>query len=73
MSFVGAWNGTLNIFFVILFDSSKPLLKPSSKDFFSVKDPFADPTVLSFCFALFGINALIPSSNFNLFPDCEAR
>ena len=34
--------------FVILFDISKPLLNPSSKDFFNVKDPFADPTVLSF-------------------------
>ena len=37
-----------NFFFVILFDISKPLLNPSSKDFFNVKDPFADPTVLSF-------------------------
>ena len=38
----------LMFFFVILFDISKPLLNPSSKDFFNVKDPFADPTVLSF-------------------------
>ena len=33
---------------VILFDNSYPLLNPSSKDFFKVNDPFADPIVLSF-------------------------
>jgi hypothetical protein len=35
-------------FFVILFDNSKPLLNPSSNDFFKVKAPFAAPIVLSF-------------------------
>ena len=63
----------LIFFLVILFDSSKPLLNPSSKDFLRVNDPLADPTVLSFCRDWFGINALIFSSNFSLFPDCDAR
>ena len=63
----------LIFFFVILFDSSTPLLNPSSKDFFKVKDPFADPTVLSFWRAWLGTNAFIFSLNFNLFPDCEER
>jgi len=35
-------------FLVILFDNSYPLLKPSSKDFFKVNDPFADPIEVSF-------------------------
>ena len=58
---------------VILFESSYPLLNPSSKFSFKVKDPFADPTVFSFWRGWFGINALIFSSNFSLFPDCEER
>ena len=40
---------------------------------FKEKVPFADPTVLSFCLGSFGIKALVFSSNFNLFPDCEER
>ena len=33
---------------VIFFDNSYPLLNPSSKDFFKVKVPLADPFVVSF-------------------------
>ena len=58
---------------VILLDNSYPLLKPSCNDCFNVKDPFADPIVLSFCLGKFGIKELTVSSYFNLFPDCEER
>ena len=34
-----------------------------------VNDPFAEPTVFSFCFEWFGTKASIFSSNFSLFPD----
>ena len=48
-------------------------MKPSSKDCFKVNDPFADPIEVSFWRDWLGIKALIFSSNFNLFPDCEER
>ena len=58
---------------VIFFDKSKPLLNPSSNDFFRVNEPFAEPMVLSFCFGWFGTKALTFSLNFNLFPDWDER
>ena len=48
---------------------SKPFFKLSSK----VKDPFAEPTEVSCCFFLSGINASIFSSYLSLFPDCDAK
>ena len=58
---------------VILFDNSYPLANPSSNESFKLKEPLADPIVVSFCFDWLGIKAFILSSYFNLFPDCEER
>ena len=58
---------------VIFFETSNPVLNPSSKVFFNVKVPFEAPTDFSFCFDLSGIKASISSLNLSLLPDCDAR
>ena len=58
---------------VILFETSNPVLNPSSKVSFNVKVPFEAPIEVSFCFDLSGTKASIWLSNFSLLPDWDAK
>ena len=61
--------GTLLLLFVISFESLNPVLKPSSKLFFRVKVPFADPITVSSWRDWSGRKVSKFESYFNLFPD----
>ena len=61
------------LLFVMSFETSNPVLKPSSKVSFRVNVPLEAPTEVSFCFDLSGTKASILSLNLSLLPDCEAK